>query len=52
MNTIIQKELIKEMNEKIFKSPFNKKIEAEELPAANLNILKDYVFKQMKVNFF
>lgn len=32
------------MNEQIYKSPFNKKIEASELPAANLNILKDYVF--------
>lgn len=36
---------MKDMNEKIYKSPFNRKIEAEELPAANLNILKDYVFK-------
>jgi hypothetical protein len=36
---------MKEMNDEIYKSPFNKKKFAEELPIANLNILKDYVFK-------
>ena len=40
------------MNEEIHKSHSQFKKVAKELPPANLNILKDYVFKQMKLNFF